>query len=612
VLGREEIEGTEYVRLRLGMPPSGRWPAGYHTLRLGAGGRTATSMLISAPMRVHAAPSPRSWGVFIPLYALHSARSWGPGDLTDLRALVEWAAGLGGDVVGTLPLLAAFLDAPFEPSPYSPASRLFWNELYLDPTGLPGFERSAEARRVVGSAGFRRRLDALRSAPLVDYREAAALRRRVLEILARDLFAGRATGEREALEAFRRANPAVEDYARFRAACRRHGAGWSTWPRAEREGVLPEDGGDEAERRYHLFVQWAAREQMDALATAAERRGSRLYFDLPLGVHPEGYDVWRHREAFVSGASAGAPPDFFFGSGQNWGFPPIHPDGERERGYPYFRACIENLFRPAGVARIDHVMGLHRIFMIPWGLTPGDGVYVRYRPEELYAMLALESRRHATAVVGEDLGTVPAPVRTAMRRHGIHRSFVLEFELKPNKRRAVRRPPPLSTATIGTHDTPTFAAFWRGRDVRLRLAQGWISHEHAARELARRDRTRRAVVEYLRGRGSLRGGTRVPSDSAVLRALLEELAGSDAAMLVVALEDLWLEPRPQNVPGTTDLFPNWRRPARYSLEEFSTRRSLTEPLSRVDGLRSGRVPSGAGGRVGRSTSGRRGPIDGRT
>jgi 4-alpha-glucanotransferase len=578
----ESVEGIEYQRSVISVP--NRLPLGYHSLRVSLGKLEASSLLIAAPTRATEA-SGRTWGVFLPLYALRTRRDWGTGDLTDLEALAEWTGSLGGDMVATLPLLAAFLDRPFEPSPYSPASRLFWNELYLDPTRAPEFRRSPEARRVLGSRRFQEELDDLRTGRLVDYRLASGAKRRVLELLA-PLVESPESPRREQLDRYARQNPRLDDYARFRAALERHGGTpWTTWPRRERDGHLPRDGGNPTAHRYHRYVQWLAAEQMEATARAAVAKGAGLYFDLPLGVHPDGYDAWRERDAFVSKASAGSPPDRFFAGGQNWGFPPLHPDGIREQGYRYYRDSIRHLFRHASVARIDHVMGLHRIYVVPHGLTSGDGVYVRYRAQELHAILTLESRRHGTVVVGEDLGTVPAKVRTAMRRLGILRSYVLQFELRPQSRRAVRRPPPDSMAALDTHDLPAFAAFWRGLDIRERLRAGWIDAPYAARELKERDRVRVAVVAYLRAHGWLQPGSDPPSDSKVLRALLSALSASDSAMVVANLEDLWLETRPQNVPGTVDRYPNWRRRARFSLEELSGKRSVTGLLREVARLR---------------------------
>ena len=583
----EDVEGVRYVQASYRLP--GTLPRGYHRLRFEEDGGGAESLVIAAPVRAPARPPDRRWGVFLPLYALRSERCWGMGDLTDLERLTEWVCGLGGTVVATLPLLATFLDRPFEPSPYAPASRLFWNELFLDVDRVPELERSGEARRMVASPRFRRHLAALRRAALVDYRGTMEAKRAVLELLARTFFEGGGSSRGD-FRSFVRGNPRVRDYAAFRAAGERRGATWWSWPDRERGGTLPPEGGNRPAYRYHLYVQWLLSGQIDEASRLARRCGQGLYFDFPLGVHPDGYDPWRERRSFCLRASAGSPPDPFFTGGQNWGFPPLHPEGVRGDGYRYPIACLRHLLRHAGVLRIDHVMGLHRLWWVPARLDPAQGVYVRYRPEEWYAILALESRRSGALVVGEDLGTVPSQVRRAMARHGVHRSYVLQYSVSPDRRMPAPTPPEESLASVNTHDMPTFAAFWRGDDIRIRVDRGWLGAEEAERERRARGRVRSALVAFLRREGMLAGDpARVPTTQEVLHAALAWLAASPAGMVVVNLEDLWQEDRPQNVPGTTDQYPNWRRPARHSLESFSAMPEVIGQLRMVDDRRRGRT-----------------------
>jgi 4-alpha-glucanotransferase len=528
--------------------------------------------------------------VFIPLHALRSERSWGAGDFTDLDRLVEWVARLGGRSVATLPLLAAFLEGTGQASPYSPASRLFWNELFLDVTAVPEIEISDQARSLLQSTWLRREIAALQKRDLVDHRGIAVAKRRILAALARSFFTA-PSPRRDAFDAWLKMHPSVQDYARFRGACERRGP-WPEWPARERDGNLPArvTPTEEEARRYHAYVQWLSDEQLSAVSARARRKGIALYFDLPLGVHPAGYDVWREREAFAVGVSAGAPPDAFFSGGQDWGFPPLHPERIRDHGYQYPIACLRQLLRHAGVLRLDHVMSLHRLFWVPHGMSARDGVYVRYRPDEQYAILTLESSRAGAIVVGEDLGTVPARVRYSLRRHGMLRSHVLQFEVDPDPRTAIRRPQPDAVASIGTHDTPTFASFWRGLDIEERAARRWITADEARREQLEREALRTALVEFLKGEGWL-GRTQVArpvapqTETAVLRGCLAHLAAGPAAMVIVALEDLWLETMPQNVPGTTDQYPNWRRAARYRFESFRGRPQVAGTLKEIDRLR---------------------------
>ncbi|MCR4419701.1 MAG: 4-alpha-glucanotransferase [Clostridia bacterium] len=541
--------------LRLALPSDLPW--GYHRLRVRLGSREGSTLLIVAPRRAYPTPKGRAWGIFLPLYALRSERSWGVGDFSDLSGLASWVAGLGGGTVGTLPLLAAFLDRPLDPSPYTPVSRLFWNELYLDVSRAPELAACPQAREVVASADFRRELNRLAAEPGVDYRRVLNLKRRVLELLARECFARRPQGSPE-LAAWAAGHPRARDYARFRAAVELRGETWPSWPERMREGRLEEGDFSPEGERYHLYVQWLAERQLQDLVRGS---GAGLYLDLPLGVHPHGYDVWREREAFATEVSCGAPPDPFFRQGQNWGVPPLHPGWLREQGYAYYLACLRHHLRYARVLRLDHVLGLHRQFWIPKGMDPRQGVYVRYRAEEFYALLSLESHRHRAIIVGEDLGLLPRPLRAAMKRHGLWGMYVFQLEhpFSPGPGRAV---PARSLACLNTHDTLPFAGFWD--------------------ELGSAGQS--ALKEWLRRSGVLRGepGER----EQVLAACLRYLAAGPAGLLMINLEDLWLETEPQNVPGTGWERPNWQRRARYGLEEIRRLPAVRQILEEVNALRS--------------------------
>ena len=328
------------------------------------------------------------------------------------------------------------------------------------------------------------------------------------------------------LQSFRRylkQNRRLEEYAQFRA---------------DQEGI--DSAG------YHGYAQWLAQEQIEEAARAGRRAGVRLALDLPLGVHPAGYDAWAYRDLFARGITAGAPPDTFFTRGQDWGFAPLHPEAIRKEGYRYFADCLAHQMQVAGLLRIDHVMGLHRLFWIPAGMPPSRGVYVRYPAEELYRVVCRESRRHRCEVVGEDLGTVPPEVRKGMRRHRLHRMVVLQYEWKPNPARPFPTPSESSVAGLNTHDMDPFESFWRSN---------------------------RAFRKIVGGKGR-----------PVLDRLLAWLAAGPARVLMVSLEDLWSERLPQNVPGTVSRL-NWRRRARYSLEQFSRMKQVLATLREIDHLR---------------------------
>jgi 4-alpha-glucanotransferase len=592
------VGGRRFAARRVPLP--GGLPRGYHRLSLDFGGGTAKDvLLIAAPEKAFVPPDDRAWGLFVPLYALRSGRSQGGGDFSDMESFMEWTASLGGAVVGTLPILASFLGTPFNPSPYSPASRLFWNELYLDLARIPELEICPPARELLASEAFREEALSLSNAAFADYAGTMALKRRVLEPLSRAFFAAEGSPRLHALREFAAAHPAFDDYAAFRAAGERAGASWRVWPEPQKNGALSPADYDEEVRRYHLYVQWVARAQIASLAEKARGRGCRLLLDLPLGVDSDSYDVWRLRESFASGASGGAPPDPFSTKGQDWGFPPLHPERIRRNGYRYFIESVRHHLELAGILRFDHVMALHRLYWVPHGLPATEGSYVRYRADELYAILCLESLRHGSVIVGEDLGTVPPCVRPEMSRRGLFRMFIAQEPPVVGRGRSIRPASRELLAGLNTHDMPTFAAFWEGKDVQDRLSAGLVDGVRAQEDRENREGLKRSYLEIMRRGGLIEEDP--PDTTAALRAFLAYLAASPARVLLINLEDLWIEKEPQNVPSVTGLWPNWRRRARYALEEYSGMPEVLETLAEVDRRRR-RLP----GRQGLPRRGRRG------
>jgi 4-alpha-glucanotransferase len=557
-----EVEGKPYVAARLQLRQS--ISPGYHRLQLKVGRKKFESLLIAAPARMYGPPpgTEKLWGVFVPLYGLHSKSSWGAGNFSDLEKLAQWVYGLGGHTVATLPLLPAFLDEPFDPSPYSPVSRLYWNEFYVDPTRVPEFPQCPGAVKLIDSTRFQEELSAARASNLVDYRRQMRMRREVIEELRGCL----SEHSRAEFLRFIESHAAVDDYARFRALTESRRQTWWSWPRAARDGKIQAGEYEEASRQYHLFAQWLADRQMRSLGEKTRSGGGGLYLDFPLGVHPDGYDVWRHRAAFALESSGGAPPDTFFTKGQDWGFPPLHPEGLRATGYRYYIDALRHHLKHAAFLRIDHVMGLHRLFWVPRGLGPAEGTYVHCHPEELYAILSLESHRYRTRVIGENLGTVPPYVNTAMARHGVRGMYVGQFVVNPDPDRALEDPSPDVVASLNTHDTPTFAAFWKGLDIDDRKELGLVDESQSRQQHEHRARLRHALSVYLKNRGFLARESEDPG--AVLEAWLAHLAAGPAELVLVTLEDLFLEERPQNTPGTWRERPNWSRFTRYLFEEY--------------------------------------------
>jgi len=583
VLESRDIEGRRYLVKGITLPENLPW--GYHRFFLEIQGKTGETLIISAPVNAYLPPGDvekRMWGTFLPLYALHARNSWGSGDYATLKALADWVSDMGGNVVATLPLLPTFLGEPFEPSPYAPVSRLMWNEFYIDIGSIAEIAECPRAQELLQSLPFKAERKALGDLPLVDYHRLMALKRRVLEECSHYLTAERSSRSSN-FQHFIQDKPAVEDYARFRAVMEKQQVPWHSWPKRLCDGTLNEGDYDEVVKRYYMYAQWLAHQQVQNLADGARRRGATLYFDLPLGTHPDGYDVWRERESFTLEATAGAPPDAVFTRGQDWGVPPLHPENIRQQGYGYVINYLRHHLRYAGMLRIDHVMGLHRLFWIPKGLDAEHGVYVRYRSEELYAILALESHRHRSIIVGEDLGTVPSYIRPEMASHNLHRMYVVHYELACNPRKPLGRIPESVIASLNTHDMPTFSAFWQELDIQERLNMGLLDKKNARMEKRNRQACKEALISFLRNRNLLKKDRADIRD--ILRACLLFLSGSRARTVLVNLEDLWLETQPQNVPGTDYELPNWQRKARYALEEFCQLSEVRDILKEIDRLR---------------------------
>jgi 4-alpha-glucanotransferase len=518
---------------------------GYHALRWQAGGRRGEALVIAAPEQAWQGPGsgPRRWGVFAPVHGLASTASGQAGDLGNLRRLFEDVERRGGCYVATLPILAAFLDEPCQYSPYSPASRMFWNELYLDLPALAGELGIAPplAPPIVAGAA-------------IDYRAQYHWRRHALDPLAERLFATR-SAEIDAWAA----GSDVYDYAAFRAFGEHTRQPWVNWPARWRDGAphiaTRTDaialGADAASVTTHTAAQWAMQRQLEQLAGGAVS----LYLDLPVGVNCDAYDVWRQRALFLTDLSAGAPPDALFLGGQDWGLPPLSPIALRRDRYRYFIRCVRHHMRVSGMLRIDHVMGLFRLYCVPSGMPATEGVYLRYPHDELLAILSLESNRARCSLVGEDLGTVPDGVRPAMARHGLFRLHVGQwfFPARPGDR--PEPSPPESIASLNTHDTATFAGWWRGADIDDRRDLGLITEAQDAEERVARDQSRAALLAFVHARTD---GVLTEVERAMV-GVTSDLAAGPAEVMLVALDDLALDPVPHNVPGTIHQRPNWQR-----------------------------------------------------
>ncbi|MGY6501872.1 MAG: 4-alpha-glucanotransferase [Acidimicrobiales bacterium] len=544
-------------------------PVGYHHAVVEAGETRSTAAVLAPPARLRSFDRSHSWGVFAPTYGFvptgragHDHLGVGHvGHLADLGARI---APLGGRVVSTLPLLATFLDEPFEPSPYSPVSRRWWSELHLDPARLPGLDESPTALEIMGSSRVSEAAERLASEPLLDHREAASLVRSVLDAVTADVM--HAEGSTAAKVAgFAEARPELEQYARFRALVERFGPDWGR-VRPDWLGRSIERGDvDPAAVARHRYTQYAAERQMADLAAEYRSRDQLLALDLPLGANPDGFDVWANPGDFATGMATGAPPDEFFGGGQNWGFPPMHPITSRARGHEELKLAVRHHVRHSGLLRVDHLMSLERLWWIPSGHGATDGAYVRYPTHELMAVIAIEAERADAVVMGENLGTVTDEINDVMDRWQMLGMYELQFETWRATREGRLEPPSrLTVAGLNTHDMPPFGGWWVGADIDDALDLGLIGESGAVERHA----DRRAQIEALADVLGRELDTEVAVDpAAVLQAALAWLGRAPAQVILATLEDLWLEQRPQNVPGTHRERPNWRRRLTRTLDD---------------------------------------------
>ncbi|MFI6944364.1 4-alpha-glucanotransferase [Streptomyces sp. NPDC050418] len=585
-------------------------PYGVHQLyaETSDGRRASTSHLIVAPDRAPAPPA-RCHGLLVQLYSLLSRRSWGMGDLGDLTELAAWSGrSLGVDFLQVNPLHAGVPpdpDVPTDPSPYRPSSRRFPDPVHLRIEAIEEYAYLApgDRDRAADLAGQAARLReaVLEKGALIDRDAVWALKAQALELIAAVPLG---PGRRAAYCDFLAEGGAdLERHATHRALAERHGPDWRTWPEELRDPASAATARAAAALRdrvdVHCRLIWLADLQLAEAQSAAREAGMSLglIHDLAVGVHPGGADTWAHGGLYAAGTSVGAPPDAFNAQGQDWGLPPWRPDRLAECGYAPFRAILRGLFAHAGAVRIDHIMGLFRLWWIPEGHPPTDGAYVRYDAEALLALLVLEAHRAGAVVIGEDLGTVERGVREALAARGILGTSVLWFErdwahdgrpLPPERWRAD------CLATVTTHDLPSTAAKLTGAHARLRHELGLLSGTLEAEEAVEGAEVREwlALLDAL-------GLPGAGSEEQEIQAFYGFLRRTPARLVGIWLPDAAGDRRPQNVPGTWDEYPNWRLPVAdgegrpLSLEALAASPRLHAFMARVAPDRHpGRAPRG--------------------
>jgi len=542
----------------------GDLPLGWHTVKARIGLDTFSTPLVVSPsaLSLPASLQQRSaWGLMSQIYSVRSRQSWGLGDLADLADMTAWAAtDLHADFVLVNPLHAAEPVAPMEPSPYLPTSRRFVNPIYIRVEDIPemGYMSAAERQLLEWHADDARTLneqdtidrDAVWSAKV------AALR---------TVFHQPRPSRRErSFTAFcEREGQGLLDFATWCALAEKHGLPWGQWPaelqdpRGEAVEALRDQIADDVE--FYRWLQWIVDEQLATVQRQSKDAGMSLgvFHDLAVGVHPEGADAWGLADALARKVTVGAPPDQYNQLGQDWSQPPWRPDRLEELGYAPYRDMLRSVLRHAGGIRIDHVIGLFRLWWVPNGQIAKEGTYVRYDHEALISILVLEAHRAGALVIGEDLGVVEPWVRDYLRERGILGTSILWFENDPQGRplpaEAYRE---LCLATVTTHDLPPTAGYLAGEHIDLREDLGLLTRPvEQERELA--DAARQQVLDMLVERGLLRAGAQ---ETEVVEALHRFLSWTPAKLLGVAVPDLTGDHRVMNQPGTDEEYPNWRLP----------------------------------------------------
>ncbi|HUB95859.1 MAG TPA: 4-alpha-glucanotransferase [Stellaceae bacterium] len=544
--------------------------------------RLLDALAQGAPVASDAAPDPvrpcfrppwlahdRAWGVAVQLYGLRSPRNWGIGDFTDLHRLVELASDAGADFVGVSPIHARYAADPSRISPYSPSSREFIDVLFIDPLAMRAYATMPDAHAIVADAAFQRGLAAMRNSDLIDYGEVA----RCKMTLFRHVF----DGFRDRI-ARGHDGDLASDFARFRAdrgdALRRFaifqalscqpgfGTDWRAWPHSFRDpasaDVAQFAAANEREVLYHEYLQWEADAQLARCAAAARSAGMRigLYLDLAVGTDPGSAESWSDRGQVIEGFHIGAPPDAWNEWGQDWGLAVPNPSAYARDGGHSYRRFLAAVMRHAGAIRIDHVLGLHRLFLVEQGGSARDGVYLRMPAHRVCQMLADESTAHRCIVIGENLGTVPEGFADLLSRYGIMGCALLTFAKDGPRFLSPQEYPQDVLVAISTHDLPPLVGFWSGADLDLRRALGLYPDEAAWQSAhATRDADRAAMRQAFAAAG-LEPGDDMPGTAVAAHRFL---ARTPCRLFVVQMEDLAMERDQPNFPGTDGRNPNWRR-----------------------------------------------------
>lgn len=606
----ERAEGGPLV---FALPSGLAW--GYHTLLVTRKRRKApyTMTLIITPRACFKQPAlvqgKKLWGPSIQLYTLRTQHNWGMGDFGDLKQLVADIASRGGDFVGLNPIHSLFPANPEGASPYSPSSRRWLNILYIDVSSVPEFALSAEAQQQVGSQDFQQRLQKVRETHWVNYTEVAELKMSVLPLLFNEFKRRHLDNNTDRARAFlafvEQGGESLVHQAAFDAlhtdlhAQDNQVWGWPVFPEKYRhfDNAAVQKYIEEHRERVHLYMylQWVADTQINEVQALADEKSMAvgLYRDLAVGVADSGAETWADNGSLVLDASIGAPPDVLGPLGQNWGLPPLNPQTLHATAYDAYIKLLRANMKHCGALRIDHVLGLLRLWWIPKGENATQGAYIYYSVKDMLAILALESHRHQCSVIGEDLGTVPDEIVALLRDAGVHSYKVFFFETSKEDGGFISPThyAEQSMAALCTHDMPTLRGFWHCDDLKMGREIGLYPDEAQLQKLfTDRLKCKQGILNSVDWHGYLpvcvgRDAQLVPMDSYLSEALQLHVAAGSSALLSVQLED-WLEmDKPVNIPGTVNEYPNWRRKLSINLDEIFARDDVNRIATKLTQIR---------------------------
>ncbi|MCX7945178.1 MAG: 4-alpha-glucanotransferase [Deltaproteobacteria bacterium] len=593
VIEQRWIDGKRYVKVEL--PYLIRRDIGYYTLYITCnylnGQFTVNSRLIIAPNTCYIPTeflngSRKLWGLTLNLYSLSSEKNWGCGDFKDLDKISKWLSELGGGFIAINPLHALLNKMPFDISPYSPISRLYKNFIYLDMDNIADVLESVEAQSFMQSDSFKGEIERLRQSDLIDYEATAMIKEKILRYAFEQFYRehylkGTPRGKTFQKYLEKEGEP-LESFCLYLALFRKHNlSDWRQWmPEYQNpsdESVEVSVKENEREILFYSYVQWLIDSQLEKISNDLGKTMSLgLMFDLAIGSNRCGSDVWRYRDLFALGINVGAPPDEFNPKGQDWGFPPLIPQRLKETGYEFFIQTIRKNMQHAKALRIDHALGLFRLFWIPEGGIPAEGAYVIYPSEDLLRIIALESVRNKTMVIAEDLGTVGENVHERLQQYNMLSYKLLYFERnypEPSFKIPQNYWHKALTA-VTTHDLATCYGFWVAQDIEVKRNLGlYPDYERYLRHLADRKRDKELLLKALMEEGVLQGEGDLfdhylvsEMDSTLCKAIYEYLSRAPCMLLSVSLDDVLGTINQQNLPGVIETYPCWRQKTILNIE----------------------------------------------